>query len=138
WRVALATSPRRTDDAFRRREAVMSRVRIRTAIAFGVWVAMVAFAQTRIAAQTNKGAIGGTVTDDSGGVIPGATVTIVNLGTGETFHVTSSDRGTFSFPILDPVDYRITVELQGFKPALVKRVKVDTATTTSVNVRLEV
>jgi Carboxypeptidase regulatory-like domain len=105
---------------------------------FGFWVAISAFGPTRIAAQTNKGAIDGTVTDDSGGVIPGATVTIVNLGTGETFHVTSSDRGTFSFPVLDPVEYRITVELQGFKPAVVKRVKVDTATTASVNVKLEV
>ncbi len=69
------------------------------------------------AAQTNKGAIDGTVTDTSGAVIPGATVTVVNLGTGETFRTVTSDRGTFSFPILDPVEYRITVELQGFKPA---------------------
>src|SRR5436190_12587407 len=116
----------------------MNSVRIRAAIVLGFWVAIFAFGPTSIAAQTNKGAIDGTVTDDSGGVIPGATVTIVNLGTGESFHVTSSDRGTFSFPILDPVEYRITVELQGFKPAVVPRVKVDTATTTGVNVKLEV
>src|SRR6266542_302314 len=102
----------------------------------GVAVAILCAADA--AAQTNKGAIDGTVTDASGAVIPGATVTSVNLGTGETFHTITSDRGTFSFPILDPVEYRITVELQGFKPAEVKRVKVDTVTTASVNVKLEV
>ena len=90
------------------------------------------------AAQTNKGAIDGTVTDTSGAVIPGATVTVVNLGTGETFRTVTSDRGTFSFPILDPVEYRITVELQGFKPAEVNRIKVDTATPATANVKLEV
>jgi hypothetical protein len=90
------------------------------------------------AAQTNKGAIHGTVTDTSGAVIPGATVTVVNLGTGETFRTVTSDRGTFSFPILDPVEYRITVELQGFKPAEVNRIKVDTATPATANVKLEV
>jgi hypothetical protein len=89
-------------------------------------------------AQTNKGGIAGTVTDQSGGVLPGAMVTVTNVGTGETLHLTTSDKGTFSAPVLEPVEYRVTVELSGFKKAVVPRVKVDTATTMSVNVKLEV
>jgi hypothetical protein len=89
-------------------------------------------------AQTNKGGIAGTVTDRSGAVVPGATVTIASIGTGETFTLTTSDKGTFSAPQLDPVEYRVTVELTGFRKAVVPRVKVDTATTMTVNVKLDV
>jgi hypothetical protein len=88
-------------------------------------------------AQTNRGGIAGTVTDTSGAVLPGASVTITNLGTGETLSLVTSNRGTYAAPILDPVEYRVAVELSGFKKAVVQRVKVDTATTMTVNVKLE-
>src|SRR5712692_5147688 len=100
----------------------------------GCGLAAAILCATTVGAQTNKGAIDGTVTDQSGAVIPGATVTVVNLGTGESLTVTTSERGTFSFPVLDPVEYRIAVQIQGFKPAEVKRVKIDTATTATINV----
>jgi hypothetical protein len=88
-------------------------------------------------AQTNKGGIAGTVTDHSGAVVPGASVTVTNIGTGETLRVTTSEKGSYSAPQLDPVDYRITVEMSGFRKAVVPRVKVDTATTMTVNIRLD-
>lgn len=113
----------------------MNSVRIRSAIV--LCIAILASYPGTAVGQTNKGALDGTVTDITGAVVPGATVTVVNLGTGESFTVTTSDRGTFSFPLLDPVEYRIAVEIQGFKPAAVRRVKVDTATTATVNVKLE-
>ncbi|HYU42949.1 MAG TPA: carboxypeptidase regulatory-like domain-containing protein, partial [Vicinamibacteria bacterium] len=89
-------------------------------------------------AQTNKGGIAGTVTDRSGAVVPGATVTVTSIGTGETFPLTTSDKGSYSAPQLDPVEYRVTVEMTGFRKVVVPRVKVDTATTMTVNVRLDV
>jgi hypothetical protein len=88
-------------------------------------------------AQTNKGGISGTVFDQTGAVIPGAAVTITNVGTNESIRLTSSEDGSFSAPVLDPVFYRITVEIGGFKRAVLERVKVDTATTAKVNVTLE-
>lgn len=88
-------------------------------------------------AQSNKGGLSGTVFDTTGGVVGGATVTITNIGTGESRQVTTSTAGSFSVPLLDPVEYRITVEAQGFRPSVVPRVKVDTAATATVKVTLQ-
>ncbi len=90
-----------------------------------------------ILAQTNRGGISGTVFDNNGAVIPGATVTITNIGTNQSQKVTTSSEGAYTAPSLEPVVYRITVEATGFKRAAVDNVKVDTATTATVNVTLE-
>src|SRR5438094_6375265 len=78
-------------------------------------------------AQTNKGRISGTVFDKQGAVIPGATITVTNTGTSESIKLTSSESGTYSAPLLDPVTYRLTVAAPGFKKAHIENVKVDTA-----------
>src|SRR5437016_5237238 len=88
-------------------------------------------------AQTNKGAISGTVFDSNGAAVPGATVTITNLGTGQKATITTTDTGAFSAQSLDPVTYSVLVEAKGFKKALVDHVKVDTAATATANVTLE-
>src|SRR5204862_7789864 len=90
------------------------------------------------AAQTNRGGITGTVFDETGAVVAGAQVVITNLSTGETTPLTTSQGGAFSAPLLDPVEYRIAAESPGFKPTVLPRVKVDTATTTSVRITLKV
>ncbi len=90
-----------------------------------------------VSAQTNKGGIKGTVSDANGAAVPGATVTITNLGTNQSVKVTTSETGAFSATSLEPVAYRIVVELTGFKKALVERVKVDTASIATANVTLE-
>ena len=89
------------------------------------------------AAQTNKGGIAGTVKDNDGAVIPGATVVITNIGTNATVELVTSESGVYSAASLDPVEYRVAVELSGFKKAVINRVKVDTATTATVDVTLE-
>ena len=66
-------------------------------------------------AQTNRGGISGNVTDQSGAVIPSASVVIVNAGTNETRRLTTSDKGSFIVENLDPVTYRIEVSAPGFK-----------------------
>ena len=88
-------------------------------------------------AQTNKGAISGTVFDSNGAAVPGATVTITNLGTGQKATVITTDSGAFSAQSLDPVSYSVMVEAKGFKKALLDHVKVDTAATATANVTLE-
>jgi hypothetical protein len=91
---------------------------------------------TALVAQTNKGGISGTVFDQTGAVIPGATVVVTNIGTNKEQRLTTSGEGTFSIPLLDPVEYRVAVEAKGFRKAVVERVKVDTAITATVNVTL--
>src|SRR5262247_390077 len=90
-----------------------------------------------VCAQTNRGGISGTVSDKNGGVIPNATVTVTNSGTNQSQKLTTSEEGAYSATSLDPVVYRITVEAPGFKKTVLNNVKVDTATTVTVNVTLE-
>ena len=90
------------------------------------------------AAQSNQGAINGTVIDQTGSVVAGATVTITNLGTSASIELKTSDAGTFSAPQLDPVEYKVTASFPGFKVAVISRVKVDTATTATVKLTLTV
>src|SRR5439155_24508725 len=60
----------------------------------------------------------GAVTDSTGGVLPGVTVTATNVDSGNTFVAVTDDRGNFRLPVRIG-NYRITTELAGF--ATVKR-----------------
>ena len=99
---------------------------------------LVLLAAVPLWSQTNKGSISGTVFDQSGAVLPGATVTIINIGTGHKIAIVTTDRGAFTAPNLDPVDYRIEADLVGFKKTTIDRVKVDTATPVTVNLTMQV
>ena len=90
-----------------------------------------------IIGQTNKGAITGSVTDPQGGAVPGATVTITNVATQQSITVVTSREGIFAANNLDPVLYDVSIEAPNFKKALVEKLKVDTAATATVNVKLE-
>ena len=100
-------------------------------------VVVVMFCSVVVWGQTNRGGISGTVTDQNGAVVPGATVTITNLATNQTQTMTTSESGGFAFNLLEPVDYSVQVEMKGFKKMLLPKVKVDTAMTTTANVALE-
>ncbi|MGH9841352.1 MAG: carboxypeptidase regulatory-like domain-containing protein [Blastocatellia bacterium] len=88
-------------------------------------------------AQTNLGSISGTVTDNTGAVIPGAKVKVNNVGTRAGVTLVTSEQGAFTASALQPTIYEVTVELPGFKKRVITGVKVDTAQTTTVNVTLE-
>src|SRR5271155_5392581 len=101
------------------------------------FVAIVMFLASAAFAQTNRGSISGTVTDPSSAVVPGATVKVTNMGTNEARIVTTATNGTLSVTDLEPVDYRVEIEAQGFKKEVVDHVKVDTASIATVRVTLE-
>ncbi len=63
-------------------------------------------------AQTAR--VGGKVTDQQGGVLPGATVTITNVATGLSTEVVTNAAGSYLFPSLDPGEYRLNVTMPGF------------------------
>src|SRR5271157_3953374 len=88
-------------------------------------------------AQTNRGAITGTVTDPSGAVVTGAKVVVTNVGTNEAHRVSTSGAGDFAVQDLEPVEYKVEVDAAGFATAVAERVKVDTASTATVNFRLQ-
>jgi hypothetical protein len=65
--------------------------------------------------QATNGAIEGTITDSTGAVLPGVTVTVKNVETGIDRVVQTNDRGLFRAPLLPIGTYTVVVELQGFK-----------------------
>ena len=65
--------------------------------------------------QGNFGRILGTVTDQSGGVIVGATVTVVDTERGITRALTTDDAGAYNAPNLTPGSYTVRAEAKGFK-----------------------
>ena len=73
----------------------------------------VAVAVSPAFAQTGTSSISGTVTDNSGGVIPGATV-VVTPEAGASFNTVTNSQGVFAIPALTPGVYKVTVTLQGF------------------------
>ncbi|MFZ0283640.1 MAG: carboxypeptidase regulatory-like domain-containing protein [Terriglobales bacterium] len=92
-----------------------------------------------LVAQTtvSQGSIQGTVTDQSGAVISGASITITNKATGQVVHVTSTGAGNYSSGALLPSDYVVRVAAKGFRTAEVP-VVVQVAVTSAGNVKLEV
>ncbi len=68
-----------------------------------------------ISAQQNTADVVGTVTDASGAVIPGATVTITNSGTNISQHSTTGADGNYIFTLLQVGTYAVKVEAKGFK-----------------------
>jgi hypothetical protein len=81
--------------------------------------------------------IEGTVTDATGAIVPGASVTIINEATGATQAVTTTDAGYYRFPALASSTYTVRVTLTGFKTAVQDRILLQAAETKTVNVVLE-
>ena len=67
------------------------------------------------AAAQNTGSLSGTVVDNSGQVVPGATVTLTNERTADVRTQTSGGRGDFMFQAVPPGSYTVKIELAGFR-----------------------
>ena len=79
-----------------------------------VLVAVLSFS-TALTAQTITGSISGTVVDSSGGVIPGATLTLTGEKTGTSRTGVTDSEGRFTFAALQPGSFVLKVERQGFQ-----------------------
>ena len=86
------------------------------------------------AGYTQEAALTGTLTDSTGGVLPGVTVTAVHEATGNTFVGITDERGTYRIP-LRIGGYRVTAELQGFSPAT-RTIEVLVGQTAVLNLQL--
>jgi Carboxypeptidase regulatory-like domain/TonB dependent receptor len=80
----------------------------------------------------------GTLTDDQGGVVPGATIAVHNEGTGEERTTVSDKAGEYLVAALDPGVYRIEVQAQGFQNRSIQGIRLEVAQTVVQNVRLAV
>src|SRR5262249_578326 len=73
-------------------------------------------------AQQGISTVRGVVKDPQGNVVPGATVTLTNLGTNLSRTTTTSDNGSYSFDFVQVGDYRLEVEVKSFKKAVINDV----------------
>ena len=73
------------------------------------------FCSTSARSQSTFGSIVGTVKDRSGALIPGASVTLTNIGTAATRVITTEQNGDFTFLNLNPGKYQITITAAGFE-----------------------
>jgi len=89
-------------------------------------------------AQALYGQVTGTVTDDSGAAIPGASVTVTNENTGLTFDTVSDETGTYTFRNVTGGVYTLKATLQGFKEYQQTGITVAPGGIVRVNARLEV
>jgi len=89
-------------------------------------------------AQETTATVTGTVTDQSGGVLPGVVVSLKHVATGRVFESTTSPEGLYLVPLLPVGTYEVTFTLSGFQPRVVRgvtlavndRAKVDASLST--------
>lgn len=90
----------------------------------------------QLSVQAQTGAIGGTVVDANGALVPGATVTVKGEA-GQEYTVTTNSNGTYVVPAVGNGVYTVTVTSPNFKTSVIKNVKVDVGTPATVDVALE-
>jgi hypothetical protein len=106
-------------------------------VALGLAI-LVSLCSQPLVAQSVTGTILGTITDSSGGVIPGATVTLKHEGTGLTRTLTTDTAGEFTAPSLPTGKYTLTAELSGFKTVSMSGIDVGVDQRVRVNAHLEI
>jgi len=101
---------------------------------------VVTLCTVRPAAAQGLGAIGGTLTDPSGAVLPGVTITLASAGgtIGGNQETTSDVRGTYQFTRLVPGRYSVKTELAGFRPAVQDDIIVNADATSRIDLTLQV
>src|ERR1043165_6796610 len=95
-------------------------------------LAVVVFAAPVLAQGSATSSITGIVVDGSGGVIPGATISVKSESTGAEFTAISNSQGAFTINAVNVGSYTVTVTLQGFKQAVLKGVSVSTGAPATV------
>jgi len=88
--------------------------------------------------QAGSSTIRGTVTDSSGAVIAGAQITLTSAKTNQVRKLTTSGSGTFSFDLIPPGEYKVEVELSGFKKRVINAVQALVGSVAEVGVQMEV
>src|SRR5205823_3966102 len=88
--------------------------------------------------QATTGTIEGTTFDQTGAVLPGATVTVRSSATGVARTVASDDKGYFRAPLLPPGSYQVTAELSGFARLQQTGLTLSIGQTLNISLKLQV
>jgi len=87
--------------------------------------------------QGDRGIITGTVKDASGAIVPAAQVTAIHLATNTNYKTNTTASGDFTVPAVPVGDYRVRVEIAGFKTHIADNIVVAAGETVKLDVALE-
>ncbi len=90
------------------------------------------------AQDLSTGSLNVTVQDTQGALIPGATLTLKDLGTGDVHKATSRATGISVIPFLNPADYSLTISKAGFSSSRYDKITIQTNQVTNLEVKLKV
>jgi hypothetical protein len=113
------------------------RFRSQSRYAFALALLLIVLAPVHAQAQAVYGSISGIITDPSGAVVPGATVTVTSVERKTSDTVVSNESGYYLKERLLPGNYEVKAELQGFKTAVFPSIRVSVDSQTPLNVKLE-
>jgi Carboxypeptidase regulatory-like domain/TonB dependent receptor len=91
-----------------------------------------------LGAYAQSSQVSGQIVDPAKAAIPGVSLTLTHVETGEQKHTLSSDAGYFSFPLLPTGHYELTAEKSGFESQRHTGIVVETGAITTVDVTLQV
>jgi len=89
-------------------------------------------------AQSDRGTITGSVTDQGNAAVPGAHITVTHVSTKVKVSTTTTGAGEWTLPSMPVGDYRIAVEQQGFKTTIHQAATLEAGFTLRVDTKLEV
>ena len=110
--------------------------RRRSAFGIGLLALLLTFTPLPLCAQS--GIETGTITDETGARLPGATVTVVNLATNQARFVVTNEQGLYRFFGLTPSKYSLTAELPGFATLVRPEFTVNVGAALDISLTLKV
>ncbi len=100
--------------------------------------AFVLFAGSGLLAQTDRANLTGTVTDQSGAIVPGATVAAIHVATNATRTATTNTEGGYVIPQLIVGEYRLKTEAAGFKTSVNSGITLTPGATVRADISLQI
>src|SRR6266481_1165343 len=107
-------------------------------ICLSLALALAFFSATPARAQVSGATLSGLITDENGGPVPDAAVTIKNVGTGVTRDVVTNADGFYSAPNLLPASYEVRVTAKGFQTLVQKEITLTVGAQQALNLTLKV
>src|SRR5207253_2435279 len=109
-----------------------------TRVALSALLVVLAIPALAAAQAGSTAQIAGTVKDDSGGVLPGVTVTVTQTNTSATRTAVSDDSGGYVIPNLPVGPYRLEATLQGFRTYVQQGIVLTVNATPTVNITMAI
>src|SRR5215467_2901859 len=126
------------DILFRHSAHLRSLLSSLTLLLLGLLLVAIALPSSLVAQTASTGAVAGTITDQSGAAVAGATVRLTSAATGEVHEVASRQNGSYLAPLLAPGGYQIEVSKSGFKTIVRTGIQVVVTETQTADVVIQV